>query len=100
MQKGKRKEYSLGEMLHDRYEKFLGELYTVNITESRTTDVDRTKMSLELVLAALFPPKGDQVWQAGLNWQPIPYLYNDIDDDKVNIHKFSFYVQHYYSPLL
>lgn len=50
---------------------------------AQSTDVDRTKMSLQLVLAGLFPPIGLQKWNSGLDWQPIPTHYESLDQDKV-----------------
>ncbi|XP_076250926.1 venom acid phosphatase Acph-1-like [Rhynchophorus ferrugineus] len=72
---GKKREYSIGTALRERYDNFLGEYYQPNIIESRSTDRNRTKMSLLLVLASLFPPKCRQVWNGELDWQPIPYNY-------------------------
>lgn len=43
-------------------------------------------MSLELVLAALYPPTGTPLdWSSGanLNWQPIPYKELQYDTDHV-----------------
>lgn len=41
-------------------------------------------MSLQLVLAALFPPKNTPLeWNSELNWQPIPYIYEDLDKDSL-----------------
>lgn len=41
-------------------------------------------MSLELVLAGLFPPRMEQIWSpAFLNWQPVPYNYFPVDKDQV-----------------
>ena len=39
-------------------------------------------MSLQLVLAALYPPKNTALeWNENLNWQPIPYNYQELDAD-------------------
>lgn len=53
--------------------------------DAQSTDTNRTKMSLELVLASLFEPKGDEKWKLGLKWQPIPYNYEPSNKDKVSI---------------
>lgn len=82
-QEGKRTEYNIGTALRQRYHKFLGQYYYPEILEARSTDFNRTKMSLLLVLASLFPPKGIEVWKFGLNWQPVPYNYAPMDKDKV-----------------
>jgi prostatic aicd phosphatase len=39
-------------------------------------------MSLQLVLAGFFPPKQTLLeWNKELNWQPIPYHYQELNDD-------------------
>lgn len=39
-------------------------------------------MSLQLLLAGLFPPQGTSLeWNKDLNWLPIPYNYEDLDKD-------------------
>ncbi|KAJ8935668.1 hypothetical protein NQ318_012830 [Aromia moschata] len=79
---GKRKEYQIGKALRKRYHTFLGE-FTLDTVDSRCTDYNRTKMSLQLVLASLFPPTGEHVWQEQLNWQPVPFNYWPVEEDHV-----------------
>ncbi|ENN78845.1 hypothetical protein YQE_04698, partial [Dendroctonus ponderosae] len=74
-EEGKRTEYRIGTTLRERYQNFLGNAYNIDFIDSRTTNVNRTKMSLQLVLAGLWPPTGQQVFLPWLNWQPIPYNY-------------------------
>ena len=62
-------------MLRHRYNDLLGETYMPDAIYARSTDYKRTKMCLQLVLAALYPPKGQQVWNDQLPWQPIPTEY-------------------------
>ncbi|EFA02696.1 Venom acid phosphatase Acph-1-like Protein [Tribolium castaneum] len=71
--KGKQKAYKVGKALRKRYGAFLGEIYSPDILEAQSSDTNRTKTSLQLVLTGLFPPVGDQIWESGLNWQPIPF---------------------------
>jgi prostatic aicd phosphatase len=41
-------------------------------------------VSLQLVLASLYPPKGTALeWNQNLNWQPIPYNYEELDKDNL-----------------
>ncbi|KAK0182660.1 hypothetical protein PV327_000774 [Microctonus hyperodae] len=72
---GKARAYKLGTELRRLYDDFLGETYTPSVIKARSTDYDRTKMSLMIVLSALYPPKGKQLWHPTLNWQPIPISY-------------------------
>ncbi|KAK5649382.1 hypothetical protein RI129_000411 [Pyrocoelia pectoralis] len=81
---GKMREYDLGKILHERYGHFVG-MYTPDVVEPLSTNVNRTKMSLELVLAGLFPPEAPLIWNQELNWQPIPYNYLTDTDNRMGI---------------
>ncbi|KAF5291953.1 hypothetical protein FQR65_LT11353 [Abscondita terminalis] len=71
---GKRMEFTLGKKLRQRYGNFLNNLYTPEKVYAVSTYRRRAKMSLELVLAGLFPPERTLLeWEQELNWQPIPY---------------------------
>ncbi|XP_076378383.1 venom acid phosphatase Acph-1 [Megalopta genalis] len=72
---GKVTEYDLGKLLRKRYDKFLGDVYHPTDLYAQSTDVDRTKMSLQLVLAALYPPSAEQAWNKRMPWMPIPIHY-------------------------
>ncbi|XP_012537166.2 venom acid phosphatase Acph-1 isoform X2 [Monomorium pharaonis] len=79
---GKDREYELGRVLYSRYKNFLGDLYLPKLVVAHSSDYDRTKMSLQLVLASLFPPRDKlQRWNPTLNWQPIPTTYVPRVDD-------------------
>lgn len=80
-QEGRRTEFKIGAALRERYDSFLGSEYNINLVDARSTVANRTKMSMLLVLASLFPPTGELVWNEELFWQPIPY--NTFDNDKV-----------------
>nr|ACA60733.1 venom acid phosphatase [Pteromalus puparum] len=82
---GKTREYQLGEYLRKHYGDFLGDTYHASEVSAGSTNSDRTKMSLQLVLAALYPPKGAQNWNTGLNWQPIPATYVPRLDDNLMV---------------
>lgn len=64
------REYQLGKNIRELYGDFIGDTYSPSIVNARSTDADRTKMSLQLVLAALFKPNNKQKWNENLNWQP------------------------------
>ncbi|XP_018579473.1 venom acid phosphatase Acph-1-like [Anoplophora glabripennis] len=80
---GKITEYKIGKALRKRYDNFLGRVYEPDLLDAQSTDVNRTKMSLELVLAGLFPPIGDQIFETGLYWQPIPYNFIPKGQDNI-----------------
>lgn len=72
MKIGKQRAYNLGRFLRQRYEKFLQNgTYSSNQITVRSSDWDRSINTANLVLAGLFPPKGNQVWNYNLPWQPI-----------------------------
>ncbi|ENN80100.1 hypothetical protein HUJ04_013057 [Dendroctonus ponderosae] len=77
---GRKTEFKIGAALRERYGSFLGSEYNINLIDARSTVANRTKMSMLLVLASLFPPTGELVWNEDLLWQPIPY--NTFDNDK------------------
>lgn len=51
------------------------DIYTEESVSALSSFYDRTKMSLQLVLAALYPPNKLQQWNEDLNWQPIATKY-------------------------
>jgi len=67
--------------LRERYNDFLGEAYRPQYVRARSTDFDRTLMTNALVQAAVYPPKGDQVWNEDLLWQPVPIHTVNSEDD-------------------
>ncbi|KAI4459596.1 acid phosphatase-related [Holotrichia oblita] len=83
---GKRSMYDLGEYLRNMYNDYLGDQYMPQYVNAYSTDSDRTKASLQLALASLYPPKGDNVWHENLNWQPIPYTVYESKDDNIFRH--------------
>ncbi|XP_006610813.1 venom acid phosphatase Acph-1-like [Apis dorsata] len=69
---GKMTEFRIGSMLRERYNTFLGNHYYPSDVYAYSTDHDRTKTSLQLVLAGLFRPNPFQMWNQNLPWLPIP----------------------------
>lgn len=79
---GKRSLYDIGSWLRNRYGELLGKLYSSDTIYAQSTGVSRTQMSIELVLASLYPPVGtSQEWNKDLNWQPIPYFSEPLEQD-------------------
>ncbi|XP_067209828.1 venom acid phosphatase Acph-1 isoform X4 [Linepithema humile] len=81
--KGKLTEYRIGIMLRERYNDFLGSIYHPRDIYAVSTDIDRTKMSLQLMLAGLYPPHPTQLWNPDLPWLAIPTHYTPKEVDIV-----------------
>ncbi|GLV41159.1 uncharacterized protein CBL_04683 [Carabus blaptoides fortunei] len=79
--RGKQQEYDLGAFLRKRYDNFLGDVYTNDIMDVRSTGFLRTRMSAQLVLAGLWPPSEKQKWNGDLPWLPIPVDYKPYEED-------------------
>lgn len=78
-------EYELGQYLRNEYTDFLDEIYKEDIIEMRSTGVERTVMSAQLLLAGLFPPVKYQVWHKDLSWQPIPIYFRKEHEEDVRV---------------
>jgi hypothetical protein len=72
LQKGMLQMFKLGEFLRTRYNGYLSELYYPKEFLMKSSANDRCLMSAQTALAGLYPPKGMQVWNPDLKWQPIP----------------------------
>lgn len=85
-QKGKYSVYEqIGLWLRERYGRFVGATYRAKNVHVQTTGVSRTQMSMQLVLAGLFPPQGTALqWNRRLDWQPIPYFSEPLSQDTVS----------------
>lgn len=69
---GKQQQLELGKWLRRRYKSFLSSTYNASDIYVKSSDVDRTLMSVQANLAGLYPPKRNQIWDSELLWQPIP----------------------------
>ncbi|XP_044258181.1 venom acid phosphatase Acph-1-like [Tribolium madens] len=99
--KGKKTEFEIGKYIRQTYGDFIPQQYGPEVAYAISTDFKRTKMSLESVLAGLFPPLDSDVFSSGLNWQPIPYEIDDgIDLIRVPSMYCTNYLQQYYRHLL
>lgn len=67
--------FKFGKIIRKHYDSYLGKRYMPHLIEAVSSYYNRTKVSLEIALAALFPPLEDEVFEPGLNWQPIPFTY-------------------------
>lgn len=77
-EKGKARELRFGKLLRERYDKFLGPVANYGDVYAVSSDYDRTKMSLQLVLRGLYPPvageRNDQI-----NAVPVVYSPKIVD---------------------
>ncbi|GJQ70320.1 hypothetical protein Trydic_g11881 [Trypoxylus dichotomus] len=73
--------YNLGKIIRERYNEFLGEIYTPDILDAWASSMERCQASLQVFLASLFPPKDSLIWKEGYNWQPICYKYLPREED-------------------
>uniref|UniRef100_A0A2M4AMW9 Putative lysosomal & prostatic acid phosphatase n=1 Tax=Anopheles triannulatus TaxID=58253 RepID=A0A2M4AMW9_9DIPT len=72
----------IGEWLRETYGSFVGSTYRAANVHVQTTGVSRTQMSMQVVLAGLFPPANTGLrWNRNLNWQPIPYFSEPLSQD-------------------
>ncbi|KAL5234543.1 hypothetical protein ACI65C_001953 [Semiaphis heraclei] len=83
MQNGRRKQYELGKFIKKRYSGFLDVLYSSKKVTFKSTDVDRTLMSAQLVASAIYKPVGVQQWNRYLEWQPVPIHSEPLKDDRL-----------------
>uniref|UniRef100_A0A914HV89 Acid phosphatase n=1 Tax=Globodera rostochiensis TaxID=31243 RepID=A0A914HV89_GLORO len=65
-------EFVLGQKVRSLYGQFLGESYRSREICALSGRDNRTIASAQLMLAGLYPPRGDQIWNRHLLWQPIP----------------------------
>ena len=75
--------YKLGDVLREKYNEFLGPDYNINDLYSVSTNSNRMKVSLLLVLASLYPPSLStyQKWHNTLDWTPIAPEFLPIEKD-------------------
>uniref|UniRef100_A0A1B6K3X2 acid phosphatase n=1 Tax=Homalodisca liturata TaxID=320908 RepID=A0A1B6K3X2_9HEMI len=77
--KGRDQLYALGAKIRSLYNGFLSDLYFPEDFKASSTLTDRTLQSGLMFLAGLFPPKGFEVWDGSILWQPIPLYPTNLD---------------------
>ena len=77
--------YNLGKKLREMYDELLGSDYHDDDVFAISSDLPRTKMSLQLVLAGLYPPSisKEGSWNSQLDWNPIPTNAYDFNRDQL-----------------
>ncbi|XP_072945557.1 venom acid phosphatase Acph-1-like [Epargyreus clarus] len=84
---GKRRAFQLGQFVLKRYGPpgygLFSKIYFHDEIAVRSTDKDRTKMTLQVALSAVYPPEPEQQWGEGLGrmWQPIPFTAVPLSED-------------------
>ncbi|XP_072382224.1 prostatic acid phosphatase-like isoform X1 [Diabrotica undecimpunctata] len=81
--KGIKRMYGLGQWYRQRYKNFLSETYSKDEIYIHSSNIDRCLMSITTLLAGLYPPKGYQLWNEQLEWQPIPVHTESIYVDQI-----------------
>ncbi|RWS23530.1 prostatic acid phosphatase-like protein, partial [Leptotrombidium deliense] len=79
---GIRRSFHVGEELQKEYKTFLPK--DIRDVYARSQDSDVCLETCETILAALFPPQGDKVWNENLIWQPIAVHAKPIIEDNVS----------------
>lgn len=77
--------YKVGQNLNKRYEGLFQGKYREEDIYIKSTQFARTYMSVATVLAAMFPPKHEQIWNSDLNWQPVPIWPDFTDKNMVKL---------------
>nr|QTY40898.1 venom polypeptide precursor [Doratifera vulnerans] len=84
---GKARVYKMGKFIRDRYGPegygLLSKLYHHDDIYVRSTDKERTKMTAQIVMSAVYPPQAEQQWNDDLGklWQPVPYTAVPLSED-------------------
>ncbi|XP_014208376.1 venom acid phosphatase Acph-1-like [Copidosoma floridanum] len=92
---GMKQEYVLGKLLREHYNEHLG-TYDKRDVVAVSTPSHRTRMSLELVLAGLFPPTRTEQLFPELTWRPIRYeITNSTADSILAPHQSSRFIKLY-----
>ncbi|XP_045521262.1 venom acid phosphatase Acph-1-like [Pieris brassicae] len=84
---GKRRAYQIGKFIRQRYGSqgygLLSNIYLQDEIMLRSTDKERTKMTAQMAMAAVYPPDSEQQWDDGLGkvWQPVPYTAVPLKED-------------------
>jgi len=74
---GKRQGYAFGREMRVFLQSFINGNYLPSEASFYTSSASRTQMTLQAVLAGLFPPRSFAVWNLALDWSPVPYTIDD-----------------------
>lgn len=71
-QEGIEQLFLLGKWLRNKYGSFIDQEYNVSTFHMRSSDVDRSLMSAEAMMAGFFHQSNSSLSKYGLQWRPIP----------------------------
>ncbi|VDN53623.1 unnamed protein product [Dracunculus medinensis] len=94
---GKRQAFGLGKEVREFVGSLLNNNYLPSEAKFYTSELNNCQMTLQAILAGIYPPDTFAEWNQALDWTPVPYTINDtlltVDDleQYINVHKGSFY---------
>lgn len=92
LQLGRQQLFNVGRNLNNRYNSLFNGRYKQEDIYVKSTLTPRTYMSVAILLAGMFPPSGDEIWNPELIWQPIPIWPDEFDKTEVRRFPFYFYL--------
>lgn len=69
---GLEQQYQLGHLIRSRYEGFLSDRYSPFEIYVRSSDYNRTLVSAQANLLAMYPPEDSELFTKKVRWRPIP----------------------------
>jgi len=69
---GLEQQYKLGELIRARYDGFLSKHYSPFEIYVRSSDYNRTLVSAQANLLAMYPPEDSELFLKSIRWRPIP----------------------------
>jgi len=79
--------YQKGQFFRRMYNGYINDLYLDSEILTKSTQMTRTIMSAQMVLAGMYPPRNYQKWSnLETVWQPIPIYSNSPDYGSVNMY--------------
>lgn len=79
LQQGRVQTHKLGMRVRSLYDGFLNSTFYPEEIRATSSPTERSLMSGQCFLAGLYPPRGFQVWDKDVFWQPVP-LYSTSPD--------------------
>lgn len=77
--------YQYGRYLRQQYAGYLSSQWNKNESFAQSSNAERALQSGLMVLAGLYPPIGDEIWNTNITWYPVPLHAWDDHEDPVLI---------------